>query len=237
MPPSKPRPSPRVVEQLRQSGGGSVVAPPSRPPPPRSFVSQQRDGQPSSSYAPPNPTVVQSFHAQVGDNIPLSALEAISNSMIVEARKKFHQRSFEEALHGFQYCLAVAEKTTRAGKSSKTAEYGALLHNIASCLHCLGDFVSAKQYYERALIAFEGPPPSRFTYLFYGDVDRKRCEFVRERLVDIQYGRKPDLDKYLDGYGNRRDVTADLASDSPTPRVTHVDPWGSSAGTRVIAGA
>jgi len=158
--------------------------------------------------------------------------------MIIEARKKFHQRKFEEALHGFQYSLAVAEKTTSARKSSKTAEYGALLHNIASCLHCLGDFASAKAYYERALTAFDGPPPSRLSYLVYGDVDRKRSDFVRERLLDIEHGRKPDLDKYLDGNGQRRNVTEELASDLPTPHVvTPVDPWGSMAlGARVMAG-
>lgn len=244
-PPSKPRPSPRVVEQLRQSSGGEPVAPPSRPPPSRAFVAEQRESssgaaRPSAASfpAPPSEGLLQPFHAQVGDSIPLSALEAVSNSMIVEARKKFHQHKFEEALHGFQYCLAVAEKTTRSGKGPKIAEYGAMLHNIASCLHCLGDFATAKTYYERALAAFDGPAPSRISYLLYGDVDRKRCEFVRERLVDIEHGRKPDLDKYLDGYGNRRDVTPELASDTPTPRMPPtVDPWGTSLGTRVIAGA
>jgi hypothetical protein len=30
--------------------------------------------------------------------------------------------------------------------------------------------------------------------------------------VDIQFGRKPDLDKYLDGYGTKRTVTPDMAT-------------------------
>ena len=211
-PPSKPRPNPRVSEQLRQSSGGEPVAPPSR------------ESSSASRHAPKSHGPLQPFHAQVGTLEPaaLAALDAVSNSIIVEARQKFHQGNFEEALHGFQYCLAVAEKTTGSGNSSKMAEYGAMLHNIASCLHCLGDFATAKTYYERALQAFEGPPPSRFSYMLYGDVDRKRCDFVRERLIDIEHGRKPDLDKYLDGYGNRRDVTAELASERPDDRGIYV---------------
>ena len=49
--------------------------------------------------------------------------------------------------------------------------------------------------------------PSRLSYLVYGNVDHKRCEFVRERLADVSLGRLPDLDKYLDGNGQRRAVT------------------------------
>lgn len=235
-PPSKPRPSPRVVEQLRQSSGGEPVAPPSRPPSTRAFVDDQRESSSASRHPPKSHGPLQPFHAQVGTLEPaaLAALEAVSNSIIVEARKKFHQGNFEEALHGFQYCLAVAEKTTGSGDSSKIAEYGAMLHNIASCLHCLGDFATAKTYYERALQAFEGPPPSRFSYMLYGDVDRKRCDFVRERLIDIEHGRKPDLDKYLDGYGNRRDVTAELARERAEPTAYHPDERGIYVGGSYI---
>ena len=68
----------------------------------------------------------------------------------------------------------MAEKTTR-GRTSKTSEYGALLHNIGSCLHCLGDFRAAKGYYERALVAFQSGPYSRLSTFVYGDIDRKRC--------------------------------------------------------------
>ena len=45
--------------------------------------------------------------------------------------------------------------------------------------------------------------------------NKRRCAFVRERLVDIEFGRKPDLDKYLDGYGKERAVTDDLAAPPP----------------------
>eukprot|EP00322_Chrysochromulina_rotalis_P018630 CAMPEP_0115848512 /NCGR_PEP_ID=MMETSP0287-20121206/10963_1 /TAXON_ID=412157 /ORGANISM="Chrysochromulina rotalis, Strain UIO044" /LENGTH=391 /DNA_ID=CAMNT_0003302433 /DNA_START=17 /DNA_END=1193 /DNA_ORIENTATION=+ len=221
-PPSVPRPSPRAVERLA-SADGPPAKPPSRPPPSRGYVIAAKGAVGSLGDNGVRP--LQTFHAQVGSSVPASALDAIASSMIVEARKKFHQRKFEEALHAFQHCLAVAEKTTTSSRTAKMAEYGALLHNVASCLHCLGDFATAKAYYERALICFEGPAPSRLSYVLYGDVDSKRCEFVRERLVDIEFGRLPDLDKYLDGYGKRRDVTPDLARDQP-PRTLHmVDPF------------
>jgi hypothetical protein len=49
--------------------------------------------------------------------------------------------------------------------------------------------------------------------MMYGHVNGKRCDFVRERLVDVEFRRKPDLDKYMDGYGYRRDVTSDMATE------------------------
>jgi hypothetical protein len=107
------------------------------------------------------------------------------------------------------------------------------MHNIASCLHCLDDFATAKEYYERALAAFEGPSGDSgsrfsFSYLVYGNVNRKRCEFVRERLVDIEFNRRPDLEKYLDGYGQKRTVTPDMA-EKPPPRPTYASTYGYAA--------
>ena len=71
-----------------------------------------------------------------------------------------------------------------------------------------GPLALAQVHYERALEAFSSArAPSRLSYLVYGNVDHKRCEFVRERLADVALGRLPDLDKYLDGNGQRRAVT------------------------------
>ena len=84
---------------------------------------------------------MQHYHAQVGHDVSRTALEEVFGRLVVEARMKFHQRKYDEALQVFKHCLAVAEKTTTKGKH---AEYGALMHNIASCLHCLGDFPAAK---------------------------------------------------------------------------------------------
>ena len=79
--------------------------------------------------------------------------------------------------------------------SARAHRYGALVHNIASCLHCMGDFDTAKVHYEQALLAFQKDPPSKVGLWLYGDPGKKRSDFVRERLVDIEMGRKPDVDK------------------------------------------
>ena len=154
------------------------------------------------------------YRATVGADVSRMALDSVFGRLVVEARTKFHQRHFEEALHIFRQCQALFEQTyTGAGDH---AEYGALLHNLGSCLHCLGEFEEAKGYYEQALAAFQRSPPSRFWIALYGDVDQRRCEFVRERLVDCELRRTPDLEKYLDGRGHKRPVVADLAQ--PPPR-------------------
>ena len=59
----------------------------------------------------------------------------------------FHQKDFEGALNTFTHCLAVTEKT----RSAKDATVrGAIVHNIASCLHNMGELEAAKAYYEQA---------------------------------------------------------------------------------------
>jgi len=126
---------------------------------------------------------------------------------------RWTRSQFEEALHLFKQCQAVIQRTR---SRSEHAEYGAVMHNIASCLHCLGQFDDAKGYYEQAVVCFESASPSRLWVALYGDVDQRRAQFARERLIDLEYGRKPDLDKYLDGYGKKQQVTPDLAQ--PPPR-------------------
>jgi hypothetical protein len=47
--------------------------------------------------------------------------------------------------------------------------------------------------------------------MMYGNTNQRRVDFVKERLIDISWGRKPDGDKYLDENGHKRPV--------PTPSV------------------
>ena len=110
----------------------------------------------------------------------------------------FHQRKFEEALNTFTHCLAVTEKT-RSAKDH--AVRGAVIHNIASCLHNLGEMEAAKAYYEQAIEAFKQAKTPVLEKAIYGDPNKRRVDFVKERLVDISWGRKPDGDKYLDARG------------------------------------
>ena len=225
---------PSLPSSLASPEAPTAPTPPRRPPPPADFVQMLRDEQASGSrpeekssplgaYAsvhmqmgaavektsPMGADV--SFHAGVGAEVDRTALEGVLGRLMIEARCKFHQGKFEEALALFQQSLAVTE-TAGGGH----AEYGAIQHNLASCLHCLGDFEGARGHYEAALAAFDRSAPSRFWVAIYGDVDQRRREFVRERLVDVELRRKPDLDKYLDGYGTKREVTPDL-SQPPRP--------------------
>ena len=211
-------PAPRLQsERLPRSVGdvGGDVKPPSRPPPSKSFVESERQSQaPSTLPRSDKPLTMRTsaskgnlFHAQVGASVGRDALEAVLGRLILDARKHFHNRDFEQALTVFRHSLSIAEKTASKGTH---AEYGAIMHNVASCLHCLGDFEGAKEHYLAAMAAFQKHPPSRVWTALYGDVDKRRCEFVRERLVDIEFGRKPDLDKYLDGSGYKREVTDEV---------------------------
>lgn len=54
----------------------------------------------------------------------------------------------------------------------------------------------------------------------FGDVNKRRISFVKERLVDITWGRRPDGDCFLDENGKKRPLPPKLppplASDFPS---------------------
>jgi len=146
---------------------------------------------------------VTRYHAQIGASVPRDTLQQLEWNLLSEAKTLFHQRKFEEALNTFTHCLAVTEKT-RSAKDH--AVRGAVIHNIASCLHNLGEMEAAQAYYEQAIEAFKKAYTPLMERAIYGDANKRRIEFVKERLVDISWGRKPDGDKYLDENGNKRPV-------------------------------
>ena len=84
-----------------------------------------------SLFAPP----------QIGQNVNRDELQQLEWNLLGEAKTLFHQRKFEEALNTFTHCLAVTEKT-RSAKDH--AVRGAVIHNIASCLHNLGEMEAAQ---------------------------------------------------------------------------------------------
>jgi len=156
---------------------------------------------------------VTQYHAQIGANVDINALQQLEWALLGEAKALFHQRKFEEALNTFTHCLAVTEKT-RSGRDQ--AVRGAVVHNIASCLHNLGEMEAAQAYYDQAIEAFKKAKTPLLEKLFYGDPNRRRIDFVKERLVDITWGRKPDGDKYLDENGVKRPVP-ELGQLAPEP--------------------
>ena len=146
---------------------------------------------------------VTRYHAQIGASVPKETLQQLEWNLLAEAKTLFHQRKFEEALNTFTHCLAVTEKTRSA---TDHAVRGAVIHNIASCLHNLGEMEAAQAYYEQAIDAFKKAKTPLIERAIYGDANKRRIEFVKERLVDISWGRKPDGDKYLDENGVKRPV-------------------------------
>ena len=63
-------------------------------------------------------------------------------------------------------------------------------------------------YYEQAIHAFQKATAqtSPLEKTLFGDANKRRIDFVKERLVDISWGRLPDGDKYLDENGRKRAV-------------------------------
>jgi len=146
---------------------------------------------------------VTRYHAQIGHRVPRDTLNELEWRLLSEAKDLFHRAMYEEALNTFTHCLAVTEKT-RSHK--ELAVRGAIVHNIASCLHHLGELEAAQEYYEQAIQSFNRAETPMMERLLHGNTNKRRVDFVKERLIDISWGRKPDADKFLDENGVKRPV-------------------------------
>jgi len=146
---------------------------------------------------------VTHYHAQIGHSVKREALNELEWKLLSEAKDLFHRNMYEEALNTFTHCLAVTEKTRN---SRDLAVRGAILHNIASCLHHLGQYTAAQQYYEQAIDSFQKCKTPMYEKMLYGNTNQRRVDFVKERLIDISWGRKPDIDKYLDENARKQPV-------------------------------
>ena len=146
---------------------------------------------------------VTHYHAQIGHNVDKSKLYELEYNLLQDAKNLYHSHHWEDALNTFAQVLAIVEKTRT---SQDHATRGAIVHNIGSCLHNLGEFDAAQAYYEQAVESFRKASSPLVDRLFYGDINRRRIEFVKERLIDISWGRKPDEDKFLNEFGYKRDA-------------------------------
>ena len=89
-------------------------------------------------------------------------------------------------------------------------------HNIAACLHQLGDVEAAREYYELALNGFESRRrDAEDRTILFDSADARRADFVRGRLVDINWERKVPRD--LAGRPRRRAAPAPAARRAPRP--------------------
>lgn len=162
-------------------------------------------------------------HAAVGENVPRSELAQLENKLLEEARKECLAQHYTEALALFQHALAAAEKSKSV--NSDPSNRGTIIHNIAFCYHCMGDFDAAKELYEQCLDCFKAINlplhqkvlngflyPERLVFeLVYGGLNHNRVQMTKERLLDISFNRKPDL-KQLDQYGRTKAMPDDAAA-------------------------
>lgn len=159
---------------------------------------------------------VTQYHAAVGEGVRADHLAELERKLLEEARKECMQQKWEQALELFTHALAVSEK----GKASVTSDpggRGTLVHNIAFCLHCMGEFEDARRYYEQSLDCFKRVTfplhqklingllyPERLAFeLIYGGLNHNRIQMTKERLLDLSFGRKPNLEQ-LDELGRRK---------------------------------
>ena len=159
---------------------------------------------------------VTTYHAAIGADVSQSDLTKLENKLLEEARKCCMAQNWEEALELFTHALAVSEKS-KTGMGGDVGGRGTLVHNIAFCLHCMEEFDAAKAYYEQSLECFKKVSlpmhqkvingllyPERLAFeLVYGGLNHNRIQMTKERLLDISFGRKPDLQQ-LDQWGRRK---------------------------------
>ena len=170
---------------------------------------------------------VTQYHATIGSNVPTRKLKTLEAKLLEEARKECLSRRYEEAINIYTHALAVSEKMGSAVTDDPGGR-GTLIHNIAFCLHCLGEFDAAKAYYEQSLEMFQEVkfplahklvngilyPERLIAEWVFGGLNQNRILLTKERLHDISFGRKPDM-KQLDEWGRTKKMPDEAA---PPPK-------------------
>ena len=152
------------------------------------------------------------WHAQIGGDVPRQELRSLFKSMRSAGTQAFKKGEFDAALQLFNQSLAIASKVDR-----DIGTRGVLLHNIASCLHNLGDWECAESHYEQALSALEHAITSGSSQSS-DEVLSSRLRFVRRRLQEVAAREAPGT-AYLDSAGNEhraRDVQVYADEDGVT---------------------
>lgn len=125
----------------------------------------------------------------------------VINETAREAQDAYRDGNFEKALEKFgRYLVAI-----RRGHSDgyELESEASLLSNLGACLHHLDEFELAQKYYTKALDLFENKCyTGRVAWLFYGDINQKRIDFIKARLDTLSKQQKPDASKYLNSSGN-----------------------------------
>ena len=159
---------------------------------------------------------VTRYHAAIGPGVNSSELAKLESKLLEEGRQACYKQLWDEALNLFTHALAVTEKA-KTEMSADTGNRATLVHNIAFCLHALGEFDAAKAYYEQSLEGFKNVnvpfstkvlqgllyPERLICEAIYGGLNHNRIQMTKERIFDCEFKRLPDLTQ-LDGWGRRR---------------------------------
>eukprot|EP00966_Prymnesium_polylepis_P154902 3577192-Prymnesium_polylepis.1 len=138
--------------------------------------------------------------------------EQLAHHVLERARGLYNLERYADAAIAFQQCLALTEERSPASLVNYLEWRGAVVHNLASCYHNLSYFDVAQIYYELAARDFEHCVAQTSGLALAGpllsdsNINKRRLGFVRQRLDDVNCGRPPDKETYLDSGGNRRAV-------------------------------
>ena len=91
---------------------------------------------------------VERHVANIGADVSRETLLSLEHTLLEEAKEHCYGRRWEQAISAFTHALAVCEK---ARASSEIPVRAAIVHNLGYCLHCLGEWDAAKEYYEQGL--------------------------------------------------------------------------------------
>ena len=117
-----------------------------------------------------------------------------ANNLLTCGKQLFHQEQYEGALQAFMHSVSVLEQPGQTLGPDELEWRGAMLHNMASCLHHLAELDAARAYYELAITSFRHAevygsrtsaqplhaPPSRSSlHLAAAAVRARRAESIR----------------------------------------------------------
>ena len=77
-----------------------------------------------------------------------------ANCLLTCGKRLYHQEQYEGALQAFMHSVSVMEQPGQTFDADELEWRGAMLHNMASCLHHLAELDAARAYYELAIASF-----------------------------------------------------------------------------------
>jgi len=140
-------------------------------------------------------------------------LAEYANHLLSCGKQLFHKEQYEGALQAFMHSISVLEQPGQSLGPDELEWRGAMLHNLASCLHHLHELDSAIAYYELAIASFRhadrllaGIAAMSPAMQGFDTVNKRRIHFVNQRLHAIRLNLPPDTHNYMDSDGVQRRV-------------------------------